>query len=413
MVNYQESIWHSFYDWCDSHYFQITKCERKTGTGRYVQYPVKQALRVFTEEDLKYIANCFVEHNLSPDEDLQETDFKRIIRESEIIRNINTNHGRLVVKNSISSEDYYIQVYNYFLRWNGEYKIKRNKVNNIVNKNTEQQYLYLLDNFEFLELRKANLTLVKSFDFKSNTYETLAKCYNFKRNGVILFRHDDVYDNYWQEVRFLEGQEEGLLLCFQKKNPYIYYKLEPYLIYDNVYIQIFKIQNEDKTKEFYGDSRLYELYGGLKIGRQTYLFGAGPTLRMKEPKIIWIDGELYEKDEFIEEINLIHLPIGHHYINIPGYKKLEFDIVKTSAEKGVWTNEFNKWHIDKRNASWESCKCEKGVVGLDYSSISKKGIDIEAPPLRRWTNLLTFGQSYTFETNATLRILKEHGNGRV
>ena len=85
MQEYQEDIWKTLYDWCDNHYFQITKCQRKTGTGRYVQYPVNQALRVFTDEDLKYIATCFIRNNLSPGEDIQKRDFKKLIGKYDIM----------------------------------------------------------------------------------------------------------------------------------------------------------------------------------------------------------------------------------------------------------------------------------------------------------------------------------------
>ena len=79
MKDYQESSWESLYKWCDSHFFYITKCERKSYAGKYVQYPVKQALHVFTDEDLKYIAACFVDRNLQPGEDIQERDFMKIV----------------------------------------------------------------------------------------------------------------------------------------------------------------------------------------------------------------------------------------------------------------------------------------------------------------------------------------------
>lgn len=413
MADYQEDLWKLLYDWCDSHYFQITKCGRRTGTGRYVQFPVKQALRVFTEEDLKYIARCFVDKKLSPDEDLQKGEFKKIIGKIDIQRSIQTSHGRLVIYNSISEDDYYDQVYNFFLRWNGEYKIKKERAKNVVSKISEQLYLYLPDDFHCLEIRKANLTLEKSFDLESTAYETVAHNYNFKRNGVILFRRDDVYENYWQEVRFLEGQEEGLLICYQKIAPLIYCKLSSHMVYRNRFIQIFRIQFEDKTKDYYGEKRSYELYGGLKVGRKTYLQGAAPTLRLEQPTRIWIDGNTYGEDENNGTIPLTNLPIGHHYIKIPGFKKMEFDIVKSSAEMGVWVNDYNKWQIEKRDTLWESSLCEKGFVGLDFSSIPQKSTNIDVPLLRRWANMLTYGHNYTNDTNVALRIIKEHHNGRI
>ena len=116
MKEYQENSWESLYRWCDSHFFYITKCERKEYAGKYVQYPVKQALRVFTDEDLKYIAACFVDNNLQPGEDIQERDFKRLIGHFSLRSYIVTNHGRAVVENSISSDDYRAQIFNFYLR---------------------------------------------------------------------------------------------------------------------------------------------------------------------------------------------------------------------------------------------------------------------------------------------------------
>lgn len=75
MIAYQEDIWLSLYRWCDNNYYQITKCKPRTGKGRYVQFPVHQALRVFTDEDFLYIAKIFVDNNLYPGEDITQTEF--------------------------------------------------------------------------------------------------------------------------------------------------------------------------------------------------------------------------------------------------------------------------------------------------------------------------------------------------
>lgn len=408
MKKYQDDIWESFYDWCDRHYFQITKCERRTGTGRYVQYPVNQALRVFTDEDLMHIACCFVDKKISPGEDLQKIDFEKIIGKYDIQHNIQTKHGWLVIENSISDEDYYNQVYNYFLRWNGEYKEKIGKVNSVIKKGTEQLYLYLPDDFQFLEMRTANLILKKKFDLSSTSYATLAKDYSFKRNGVVLFKRDDVYDNYWQEVRFLEDKEkEGLVMCFYQKETAVDYRLRQSLIFHNKYIQIFRIQYGCNTRDFYTEARFYELHGGLKVGRQAYLQGATPTLKLERPTRLWIDGKAYGEGECEGEISLSHLAEGHHYIKIQDFKKLEFDILEPLVSMRVWMNDYYQWQIDKGQAMWDSCKCERGIVGLDFSSIPAHKTFVDIPPLKRWTNLLTYGKSYENETNVTLQIIKE------
>jgi len=408
MKQYQENMWDSLYRWCDSHYFQITKCERKTGTGRYVQYPINQALRVFTDEDLRYIAYCFVEKKLSPGEDIQKRDFRKLIGKYDILRNIQTNHARLVVEHSIKDEDYYNQVYNYFLRWKGDYKVKSGTPQNIIKKDSDQLYMYLPDDLSCLELRTAKLSLEKKFDLSTSSYETIAQNYNFKRNAVILFKRDDVYDNYWQEVRFLEGkEEEGLVLCYYQKESDVHYRFRPYMVYHNKYVQIFKIKYDFNSRDFYTDKRFYELCGGLKIGRQIYLLGAAPFLKLEHPTRIWIDGKANGAGESKGDISLNHLSEGHHYIKIQDYKKIEFDLLNVSASTSYWMEDFYQWHVDKREVLWESNKSNNGIVGLDFSSIPQMSNGIIVPTLRRWSELLSYGRRYDKESNITLQIIKQ------
>lgn len=405
---YQDGLWHSLYNWCDQHYFQITKCEMKSGPWKNVQYPINQARRVFSEEDLKYIATCFVEKGLSPTDDLQKRDFRKIISNIDIVLSAQTHHGRVVIENSVRQEDYYDQVYNYFLRWNGEYKERHGRPKNVVKSGSEQLFMYLPDDFRYLEMRTATLSLEKKYDLASTSYDMLAKSYHFKRNGIILFKRDDVYDNYWQETWNLEGKEtEGLVICFPQKDSSFRYYLRPYMIYHNKYVEIFKIKYDTNTRAFFADKRFYELFGGLKIGRQTYLMGAAPTLRLEWPTKIWIDGKAYSEKECKGDISLNHLPEGHHYIKIQDFKKLEFDLVTASANTCDWMQSYFQWHFDKQGATWESTLEEQGIVGLDYPSILHETKTEDVPTLRRWANQLTFGHYYEGESNITLRIIKQ------
>lgn len=407
MSEFQEDIWSALYNWCDRNYFQITKCERKTGTGRYVQYPVNQALRVFTDEDLKYIASCFVENGLTPSDDIQKRDFKKIISLRDIKLSIQTNHGRLVIENSINTDDYFNQVYNYFLRWDGTYKEKFSGKKSVLSNAGEQLFLYIPDDLSNLELRKGNLTLKKSFDLKTISYNQLSDYYHFKRRGLILFKHDDVYDDYWQETWSLEGkEEEGLVISFIQIDNLMYYKLRPYLIYHKNNIHVFRIRYNIDTAEFYSDKRFYELYGGLKIGRQIYLHGAAPILKLDRPTKIWIDGKSPGDKDCVGDVSLNHLPIGKHYIKIQGYKKLEFELQKPSPESCIWMKDYNQWLINMKESLWDSCKCELGVVGLDFSSISPSISSNDTPTLKRWAEYLSFGKVIDNETNIAINILK-------
>lgn len=236
----------------------------------------------------------------------------------------------------------------------------------------------------------------------------LAKSYHFKRNGIILFKHDDVYDNYWQETWNLEGKDaEGLVICFPQRDSTIRYYLRPNMVYHNKFVEIFKIKYDTNTRAFFTDKRFYELFGGLKIGRNTYLMGAAPTLRLEWPTKIWVDGKAYSEKECEGDISLNHLQEGHHYIKIQDYKKLEFDLVMATANTCDWMLSYFQWHFEKQGAIWESNKEEQGIVGLDYPSIPQKTTNEDIPTLRRWANQLTFGKHSERETNITLRIIKQ------
>ena len=91
-----------------------------------------------------------MEKGLSPTDDLQKRDFKKIISNTDIVLSAQTHHGRVVIENSVRQEDYYDQVYNYFLRWNGEYKERHGRPKNVVKSGSEQLFMYLPDDFRYL-----------------------------------------------------------------------------------------------------------------------------------------------------------------------------------------------------------------------------------------------------------------------
>ena len=231
MEDHQELYWETFYDWCDSHFFFVAKCKRKTGAGRYVQYPIMQSQCVFTEEDLKYIACAFVDYDLLPGEDISETDFWRILDRYSLISYFKTRHSHEVRDNSRSDEDYKRQIFNYYLRWDGEYKLGYNSAVKRQTAKEADEFIYLTDDFSKLQFRNSNLKLTKEIDVSKLTYSHISRLFSFKHKGLILFKKDDIYDNYWQECRYLDEndeediKEEGIALVFTNQcNHRIIYK---------------------------------------------------------------------------------------------------------------------------------------------------------------------------------------------
>ena len=226
MATHQDDIWHSLYTWCDNNYIKITKTKRRNGPYCYVQYPVAQAQRVFNEEDLFYIARAFVDKHLYPGEDISEMDFWRIISKHSISGYFQTRHAYDVVANSVSDDDYYSQIYNYYLRWNGKYKFREKVVK--TDPSLAEVFAYLMDDLNTLELRNEHLKLLHSFSADQMSYTNIKKHFHFKWEGMLLFKRDDVYENRWQEVRYIDADETdyskesgnyGLAVCFRNAVP--------------------------------------------------------------------------------------------------------------------------------------------------------------------------------------------------
>ena len=412
MEDHQEYYWETFYDWCDAHFFFVAKCKRKTGAGRYVQYPLMQSQCVFTEEDLKYIACAFVDYDLLPGEDISEEDFWRVIGRYNLITYFKTRHSHEVRYNSRSDDDYKRQIFNYYLRWDGEYKLGYNSsVKKQTAKETDE-FIYLTEDYSKLQFRTANLKLDKEIDVPKLTYSGINCQFSFKHKGLILFKKDDIYDNYWQECRYLEEtdddyDEEGIALVFtnQCKHRIIYHS--ELLIKKYANVSIYRVKYSSTTSDLYTTKRFYSLEGGLKIGRFSYLYGAGPSLVITKKSRFWIDGE--PRDSASDEIfDLSDLETGSHNIRFPNYKRIEFEIVQHDAFHPQWLDSYNKWNIDIEDSLWESITKDIGIVGLDYTSIPQNiQSDLKGSVLNRWGMMQVFGTVQQNETNNVIKVLSK------
>ncbi|MCD8236105.1 MAG: hypothetical protein LUD00_05515 [Prevotellaceae bacterium] len=405
MTDYQEQYWESFYTWCDTHYFFVAKCKKKTGAGRYVQYPLMQSLCVFTEEDMKYIACAFVDSNLYPGEDVSEEDFWRNISKIGIKRYFRTKHSRDVGENSRTEDDYLRQIFNFYLRWNGEYIIENSKLKK--QKGTDKdEFLYLNEYYSQLQIRNSRLPLLKRFDVAKLKYEDITRVFNFKHKGLILFKKDDVYDGYWQETRYIETGEEGVAIVFNKHCKHRIMRKTELLVKKYANVSIYIIKESEATYDFYTQKRFYSLQGGLKIGRLTYVYGAGPKLILTKRSRLWVDGKPMEPSTPNEEIELSNLDIGIHTIRFPNFKKIEFEVVMPKADSPKWLEEYNKWTINKENNLWNSERQQEGIVGLDFTSIPQNLKETtNGSVLERWGKMHLLGIKQADENNIAIKVL--------
>ena len=406
MEEHQEHYWESFYTWCDEHYFFVAKCKRKTGKGRYVQYPLTQSLCVFTEEDLKYIARAFVDSNLQPDEDISEQDFWRNISKYGITKYFRTNHSQVVRENSRAEEDYLRQIFNYYLRWNGEYKTGYNSQITKKAGIDKDEFLYLNADLSQLQIRNSKLSLLKRFDIAQIKHSDIARVFNFKYKGLILFKKDDVYDGYWQETRYLEAGEEGVAIIFNKYCNHRITAKSDLLVKMYADVSIYIIKESSATSDLYTQKRFYSLERGLKVGRFTYLLGAGPTLILTQRSKFWIDGQPMENSNPNEKIELSNLSIGIHTIRFPNFKKIEFEVITPKVDTPEWLEKYNKWTISQENHLWNSERQSEGIVGLDFTAIPQYNKEpINGTILERWGKIHLLGSKQADENNIAIIVL--------
>jgi len=416
MAENQEDFWNTLYSWCDNHDFPIAKCQPKIGAGRYVQYPVQQAARVFTQKDLKSIAYHFVQNKLQPNEDISEPDFWRILSKRRLPYFVHTNHGQRLVEVREYLDDAYRQVYNFYLRWDGTYlDPDRNKSSRV---ESEQHFLYLSEEGH-IDIRDKNMKLEKRLDWSSLSSNEISRFYTFKRSQWILFRRNEDYYGYWEETRYLEKHEEdgsttydeGIAIVFNN-GPSVYSNLErnPFSsftpIFSNHRVKIYRFSYSLSIDSFYTEKKFFCLDGGLKVGRMQYLLGGSPVLAMEKDSKFWIDGESPTSKPKNGRLSLNYLPVGTHDIKFPGFKKVEFTIVNPDITVPFWDNSYNRWVFDRRNTLWKSIQTEDGVVGIDFSTFRMEtGRSVSDSVITRWATLHTTGKAYPEEDNIALKLL--------
>lgn len=417
MENNQDDYWAALYSWCKKNDFHIVPYRPNHGPWRYVQYPVQQAARVFTQKDLKTIAYYFVKLNLKPGEDISEDDFWNILQKRRLPGYVYTSHhGRRLVENQDYLPDAYKQVYNFYLRWDGKYlDIERNQYSQVPK---EQYFLYLSEN-RHVDIRDKDMKLITQIEWDYFSKSSIKPFYSFKRDNIILFRKNEDYEGYWEETRYLQSQDEdsqtifedGIAIVFKdKNNVYRYSSTYPFLhltpIYVNNRIKIYRLQHSHNLAYFYTKKKFFGLEGGLKVGRMQFLFGAAPSLYISKESLFLIDGKESPKKPVNGYLNLNFLSPGCHEIKFPGFKKIEFTIIRPELINPSWEGSYTKWLFSCKDIQWIATKSEEGIVGLDYSIfINKVKTETDTSIITRWAQLHLTGKRTTNDKNIALKLL--------
>lgn len=410
MADYQDDMWRLFYSWCHDNSFRVSKeLYPKPGeTGRYVQYPLQEAKRVFTTEALLNFARAFVDNGLTPNDDCSFDTFWKIVTWRSLSNYIDSSNARWTYENY---DDAGQQIYNYFLRWDGNYR-EANYSSRISKITAPSNCLYLSDNFETFEIRDMNQKLIASYLVSSAKYRVLTSSKNgipVRRIGIFIFKRDTLYD-VWEEVRFLEEGEEGIAVVFQEAFSIVYAFRDCQNLLITPRLRILRLTKESGPSFCFTEKRLCYLEGGLKVGRNQYLVGAAPFLVREEPIIVRIDKERPYSDK--SRINLNYLKEGQHVVSVQGRKPIHFDLVAPSVIHPEWNEGFLQWFIQKKDSVWRTAQIDKGVSGMDFSSIclDVNPHGVNDAPSKAWAK--TINGMDTQSNNIVVRTIKnirDHG----
>ena len=407
--DYQDRMWRTFYDWCDQNDFLVSKkCFPFPGKGRYVQYPLQEALRVFTTEALLNFARAFVDHGLTPEEDVSYKTFWEIITWSALDSYIDSKNARRIYENPSFIDDAKQQLYNFFLRWDGEYRVANYSVVN-AKAPSHGNDVYLTQDYEDLEVRNDKGKLIQSFSVEALRYKTLTKKeYHIpiRRKGIFIFQWDPVYQ-VWQETLCVEEGNDGVALVFPSEDPksFLFYNCKT-VVY-RPQLRVYQLTKKT-APGFYSEKKTCYLEGGLKIGRNQYLVGAAPFLVREKMETVRIDKEMPRSKD--KKINLNYLGDGPHTVSVPGRKPIRFELIKPSLMDPEWSDEFSQWHIQKKDAIWKTESVINGVSGMDFSTICQSEIVDKDSPSKAWAKI--YGgqnpQSYNIVIR-TLTNLRDYG----
>ena len=387
-ADYQDAMWSNFYDWCDAHGFLISrKCYPFFGPGRYVQYPIQEALRVFTTEALLNFARAFVDNGLTPNDDCSFKTFWEIVSWRSLSSYIDSSNAKRIYYDSKFYDDARQQIYNFFLRWNGEYR-EANNSNRKKTVSTQGNCLYLSNDYKTLEIRDNSQKLISSYSVSSTKYKLLTNSKNrlpIRRAGIFVFRKDTMYD-VWEEVMCLEEGEDGVAVVFPNYSNFSFAFINCKVLIVTPYLKVYRLANKSGPAFCFTEKRKCYLDGGLKIGRNQYLVGAAPFLIREELGLVRIDKEEpYSNDN---RISLNYLKAGSHVVSIQGRKPIRFELIDPFIYSPEWNSDFSQWDIQKKGSIWRTASVNNGVSGMNLSALCKDNLqENEDSPLKAWAKI--------------------------
>ncbi len=390
----QENLWHELKKWAASNNFYINIPDKKKGKGRFVQYPLSQAL--LNKEDLKNAPCLFEKVGLKLGERLDLDNFTHLVKDSDKYI-FPTHYYR--VKNRLTKENkvemLYMQLFDFYNNeWDGVYpeeeekKKEKNGSTFVVQKS--RTFLVLDEKLKKLEVINHQNYLVNKYCLNNPLlFGLLNEEYNPYYPDIFLFSKDDGY-NDWVDTRFLNAGEEHIIICRNSSDAKLtIHKLDSnYEDYSNQSFSIFKVRlSNEIPNHYYWDrfiNRLrkkYKIEYGLKLSRNDWMLGAGPIINFTEETDLWINGKKQVVSKNNLSISCKDYPEGVYRLKVKDHPVERFNIKNPGLR---YIDKAHGWQINRLEANWKANKCDYQVEGL-YTCFPAQ---VEKASVRAWINVL-------------------------
>lgn len=373
---FQDRLWESFKEWCRNKDFELNLPAKTFGTGRYVQYPLSQAL--LNQDDIEKLPNLYIDVNLKPFENLSFKDFREIA--FPVALDLLTPHYYKLydkLSEQDKAEALEKQVFSHYTEWDG--RIPQNFDNVSTDTSTsrvEQEIQTLILDSDLLRLLlkdEQETTLSEYLITDRELFKKIRCDYKlpYKDKNIILFVKNEDY-NDWEENRFLKIGI-ACLIMFEKRQSCLFpmreiescsidHSTSNYYIYEINFTQYDDIPN--RLKKYFaktGDS--FRLENGLKLSRKIWMEGAGPNIVFNGPVRAWLNGKAINIDRANFCYSCREFKRGKHTLKLPDRTPYYFTIGKPEINE---VKEFSGWQISKKPVVWDLDKIKYLISGLGF-----------------------------------------------
>ena len=386
---YQDELWLKLKNWCFANGYSIGIPEERKYKGRYIQYPLSQAL--LNQDDLEHLPYLFDFVGLRYSEILSFSDFSGIIGEQK--NNIFLPSHYLKIEERLKKEGneelLYWQIFEYFCTWDGEIKnIEKQKGKLNYKIQTDKNSLYLSsDKSEFQIIKYGKLS--ETIDINSNNiFQKISKTYRLphKEKQLIFFIKDESYGD-WEETRFLIPGRTNLIFC-KCDNTYehLIKSIDPkYVLIQNRFYSLFEIEidksyrpNSFWKKYFQERTSPFSIQNGLKLDRKIWMYNAGPDIIFDQLVDAWINGKKLEFTEGNLVVRLRYYEIGKYVLRIKEGETIKIEIKNPENNS---TECSSGWIINMKSAIWEPAKKDYQISGMTNKFIDDLKVHSE---IREW-----------------------------